>query len=104
MAQNNPQPPQIQIKASDDKLAGSYATGVSITYTPEEFIFDFVNILPNSPTGQLIQLIIMNPQHAKRFSAVFQDLIKKFDNKELALPKPVTSTADHKMGFDLAKE
>jgi hypothetical protein len=102
MAENNPQP--IQIKASEHKFAGSYATGVSISYTPEEFVFDFVNVLPNSPAGQLIQRIIMNPEHARRFAGVLQDLIKKYDNKEIAQPKPVTSSADQKIGFDLAKE
>lgn len=94
----------IQIKASDDKFAGVYATHVNVTYTPEEFIIDFVNLLPNSPTGQLIQRIILSPEHTKRFSVILADLVKKHDNKEVAAIESVSSTVDSKIGFDLAKE
>ncbi len=96
---------QIQIKVSDEKLAGSYATGVSITYTPEEFIMDFVNILPNSPSGQLIDRIIMSPGHMKRFSAILSEVVKKFDNKEPLQSAPANSSSiDQKIGFDLEKK
>ncbi len=112
MSDNNPQATQnaansqqIQIKATDEKWTGSYATAVNISYTPEEFVFDFFSLFPNSPMGQLIERVIVSPNHAKRFSAILQDLIKKYDNKELVSPQQApASTVDNKIGFDLNKE
>ncbi|MDQ3018581.1 MAG: DUF3467 domain-containing protein [bacterium] len=104
MSDSNQTSQQIQIKLSDEKLAGSYATHISVSHTQEEFILDFVNLLPNSPAGTFIQRIIVSPGHAKRLTAVLQDLLKKFDNKEFNASVPVSSTVDNKIGFDLAKE
>ncbi len=111
MAENNPQPEQtqqVQIKMDDAKIAGSYSNQVFITNTPEEFILDFYSILPNSPMGQLIQRIILNPEHARRLNAVLTEQIKKFDNKEVTpgapANAPVQSSPNGQIGFDYKPE
>ncbi len=43
MEQNKPQPNQIQIKATDEKLKGEYSNVMQIMHTKEEFVMDFLN-------------------------------------------------------------
>ncbi len=68
---------QLPIKASDEDLKGRYANAMQISHTPEEFIFDFLNMAP--PAGQLVSRIITNPGHAKRILAALQDNIVKYE-------------------------
>jgi hypothetical protein len=46
MAENNPQEQQVQIKVTDEVLKGAYANMVQVAHTQEEFILDFMNLLP----------------------------------------------------------
>ena len=68
---------QIQVKASDEVLKGSYSNQVSVGHTGEEFIFDFLNILP--PTGSLVARVIVSPSHAKRFEAALSENLKRYE-------------------------
>jgi hypothetical protein len=68
---------QVQIKASDEKLAGSYANMMQVSHTREEFVLDFVNLFP--PSGQLVSRILVSPAHAKRIMAALEDNIKKYE-------------------------
>lgn len=79
MSQNQGQGQQVQIKASDEKLAGSYANMMQVSHTREEFVFDFVNILP--PSGQLVARILVNPAHAKRIMAALEENIKRYESQ-----------------------
>ncbi|MCX6806857.1 MAG: DUF3467 domain-containing protein [Candidatus Berkelbacteria bacterium] len=73
------QPKQLSIKATDEDLKGRYANAMQVSHTPEEFIFDFLNMTP--PAGQLISRIITNPGHAKRILSALQDNIAKYEAK-----------------------
>ncbi len=77
MSKDNPQAKQIQIKASDEKLAGAYSNMMQISHTKEEFALDFVSLLP--PSGQLVSRILVSPAHAKRIMAALEDNIKKYE-------------------------
>lgn len=68
---------QIQVKAGDEILKGSYANMVQVGHTGEEFIFDFLNIFP--PTGSLVSRVIVSPSHAKRFLAALSENIKRYE-------------------------
>lgn len=77
----NGQPQQIQIRASDLDLKGSYSNMMQITHTQEEFILDFFNINPGSSIGVLASRVILSPRHLKRMLAALEDNIKKYENK-----------------------
>src|SRR5690348_8114627 len=81
MADNNPQPQQqnIEIKATDEKLAGNYANMMQVSHTKEEFILDFMSLVP--PFGQLVSRIIMSPAHAKRVMQALEQNIKNYESQ-----------------------
>lgn len=77
MANQTTNPQQIQIKASDEQLKGSYANMMQIAHTKEEFIMDFMSLLP--PSAQLVSRILMSPAHAKRIMTALEENIKKYE-------------------------
>lgn len=81
MSDNNPQQPQqgqpIDIKAADEKLAGSYANMMQVSHNKEEFIFDFVSLFP--PSGQLVSRVLVSPAHAKRMMKALQENIERYE-------------------------
>lgn len=95
MADNNPQPQQIEIKATDEKLAGEYANMMQVSHTKEEFILDFMNIVP--PFGQLVSRVIMSPAHAKRVMQALEQNIKNYESQFNQID--VAEDAKHQFGF-----
>ena len=78
--ENKPQEKkQIQIKAKDDVLQGTYANAAQINHTKEEFVLDFMNVFP--PAGTLNARVIMSPGHFKRMIAAMQENLKKYEQK-----------------------
>lgn len=54
----------MNVKISDEDLKGRYANLVRITHTREEFILDFINMVP--PQGAVTARVITSPGHLKR--------------------------------------
>ncbi len=78
MEQQNQQQP-LQIKATDERLAGTYANMAQIAHTREEFVMDFMNVLP--PQGTLVSRVIMSPGHSKRLLQALADNIRKYEER-----------------------
>lgn len=86
------QPQQIQIKATDQVLAGVYSNALQISHTKEEVTFDFLSIHP--PQGQLLSRVITSPGHAKRILAALQDNLKKYEGQFGAITIAAAPTGD----------
>lgn len=69
----------MQVKVSDEKLAGVYANMAQVAHTPEEFILDFMNLFP--PAGIVTARVIVSPQHMKRIVAALEDNIKRYEEQ-----------------------
>jgi hypothetical protein len=54
----------IELKISDEELKGRYSNLLRITHTREEFILDFLNVVP--PIGIVTARLITSPGHMKR--------------------------------------
>ena len=55
---------ELSIKIDDDELKGRYSNLLRITHTREEFILDFINVVP--PQGIVTARIVTSPGHLKR--------------------------------------
>jgi hypothetical protein len=89
---------QLSIKATDEVLQGQYATVAQISHTQEEFLFDWMSLLP--PGGQLVARTIVSPAHAKRISAALADNIKRYEAQFGAIPEQNEQTPS--VGFRTA--
>lgn len=81
----------ISIKIPDAVLSGVYANQMMVTHTREEFVMDFINLLP--PSGVVNARVIVSPGHLKRMIRALQDNLGRYESRfglvtEAAPPKP----------------
>jgi hypothetical protein len=70
---------EIKVVFQDHLKGGVYCNNAIITHTREEFIVDFMVIVP--PTGAVTSRVIMSPPHIKRVLSALQENIKKYEDK-----------------------
>ena len=92
---NNP-PQNINIKISDEALKGQYTNMMMIVHTKEEFVLDFMNVLP--PQGIVTSRIITSPGHMKRIIAALSDNLKKYEDQFGTITE-APSPSDKEFGF-----
>jgi len=68
----------LQIKARDEDLKGSYANLMIVSHTREEFCLDFINAF-EPPI--LVSRIITSPAHLKRMIKALEENLKKYEEK-----------------------
>ena len=73
-----PQEPQgVSIKIADDELKGRYSNLLRITHTREEFILDFINLVP--PQGVVTARVVTSPGHLKRIVRALQENLERYE-------------------------
>lgn len=90
---NSPQ--QIQIKATDEVLRGTYANALQISHTKDEVVFDFLSIFP--PQGHLVSRVLTSPSHAKQILTALEDNLNKYEAQYGKLT--VSNTPPQEFGF-----
>ena len=88
----------VKIKAEEKELYGVYSTLAQINHTAEEFTFNFLYVVPNSPVGKLMSSVILSPAHAKRFLKALDDNIQKYE-KQFGPIRGTVGTPDPEIGF-----
>lgn len=74
-------PVNIQIQADDAVKDGAYCNMAMIAHSPEEFVMDFIFVVPNPPHGKLRSRIVMSASHAKRFVRALQENIVRYEQQ-----------------------
>lgn len=69
----------MNIKITDEELKGRYANLVRITHTREEFILDYINMVP--PQGAVTARVITSPGHVKRLIRALSDNLRLYEQK-----------------------
>lgn len=93
---DNQQQQNVNIKISDEVLKGQYANMMMITHTKEEFVLDFMNILP--PHGIVASRIITSPGHMKRIMTALAENLKKYEDQFGKITEANTPT-NQEIGF-----
>ena len=70
---------QLNIELSEDTAEGVYSNLVMIAHSPEEFILDFIRVMPGVPKARVKSRIIITPQHARRLAAALMDNIERYE-------------------------
>ena len=88
MTDNNQQ--QLQIELKPELAGGVYSNLALLTHSNNEFVLDFVQMLPGMPKAQVASRVIMAPEHAKRLLFALQDNVKKYEQQfgNIELPQP----------------
>ena len=67
----------INIKITDEDLKGRYSNLLRITHTREEFILDFINLVP--PQGVVTARIVTSPGHLKRILQALAQNLERYE-------------------------
>jgi len=70
---------QINIELSEEVAEGVYANLVMIAHSSEEFILDFIRVMPGVPKARVKSRIVVTPAHAKRLLNAMADNIERFE-------------------------
>jgi hypothetical protein len=79
MTQQEGQPKEIKIQASNDELKGAYSNVMQISHNREEFLLDFFNVHPSGQNGILVSRIYTSPGHFKRMVLAMQENVKRHE-------------------------
>jgi hypothetical protein len=77
---NLPQQNQINIELTDEIADGIYSNLAIITHSNQEFVMDFIKVMPGIPKAKVKSRIILTPQHTKRFLRALGENVRKFES------------------------
>lgn len=84
MEQQKQQQMKIQLKGRDEVLGGTYANNVMIHMTREEFVLDFINVVP--PNATINARVVLSPGHVKRMLKALSGSMEKYEKEYGAVP------------------
>ena len=70
---------QMNIEISEEVADGTYSNLAIISHSNQEFVLDFVRMMPNVPKAKVKSRIILSPSHAKRLMKALEENIKKYE-------------------------
>ena len=88
MSENEPREPRIDIKITDEEQKGRYSNLLRITHTREEFILDFIHLVP--PQGIVTARVVTSPGHIKRIVQALAANLARYEESHgvVALVEP----------------
>lgn len=94
--QEKPTQEQVQIVFPDSVKGGVYSNMMRVTHTKEEFVLDFMMVMP--PAGSVTARVVISPGHMKRMIAAMTENMGKYESQ---FGKLTAAEEPHKpqMGF-----
>ena len=87
-----PEKKGLNIKIGDDELKGRYSNLLRITHTREEFILDFINVVP--PQAVVAARIATSPGHLKRIIQALLDNLQRYEKAYGEIPQAAEPMGD----------
>ena len=67
----------MNVKIADDELMGRYSNLLRIAHTREEFILDFINVVPPQPV--VVSRVVTSPGHLKRILRALAQNLQRYE-------------------------
>jgi hypothetical protein len=74
-------PQQINIELPEEMAEGIYSNLAIISHSPQEFVVDFIRVMPGVPKAKVKARIVVTPEHAKRLMKALIDNVKKYEQQ-----------------------
>ena len=74
---------KLEINLPEDIAQGTYSNLAIITHTDNEFILDFVAMMPGAPKGNVRSRIVMTPQNVKRLLNALNENVHRFEERNM---------------------
>ena len=94
---SEPEAPQegLNVKIADEEMKGRYSNLLRITHTREEFILDFINLVP--PQGVVTARIVTSPGHLKRIVRALAANLGRYEEAFGTIPEAAEPTGERKI-------
>ncbi|MCW5909087.1 MAG: DUF3467 domain-containing protein [Chitinophagales bacterium] len=79
--QNQNDQNQMNIELPEDVAEGTYSNLAIISHSPQEFVIDFIRVMPGVPKAKVKSRILLTPEHAKRLMKALADNVKKYEQQ-----------------------
>lgn len=79
---------QLNIELSEEIAEGIYSNLAIITHSNNEFVIDFIKLMPGTPKAKVKSRILLSPQHAKRLLRALADNLGKFESVHGVIKEP----------------
>ena len=89
---------KFDIELRPEIAAGVYSNLAIITHSSNEFIMDFVQMMPGLPKPSVRSRVLMTPENAKRLIRALMDNMQKYES-QFGEVKLRDNPAVHPMGF-----
>jgi hypothetical protein len=70
---------EIQIELTDEVAQGTYVNLVVIAHSEDEFVFDFIRLVPGVPKAKVKCRLIMTPDNARRLLHTLDENLRQYD-------------------------
>ncbi len=70
---------EIKVNFPQQLQGGVYSNNLVVSHSKEEFVMDFMMIIP--PSGSVTSRVIISPGHMKRIIFALEDNVKKYEDK-----------------------
>lgn len=71
---------ELNIELTEEMADGIYSNLAIITHSPQEFVLDFIKIMPGVAKAKVKSRIVITPQHAKRFARALMENINRYES------------------------
>jgi len=88
----------LNIEIDEITSLGAYCNLAAVAHSQQEFILDFIFVLPGQNKGKVRSRVIVSPPHAKRLLSALSENISKYENR-FGIIKEELPPADLKAGF-----
>lgn len=72
---------QLNIELPEDIAEGTYSNLAIISHSPQEFVIDFIRVMPGVPKAKVKSRVVLTPEHAKRLMKAMIDNVKKYESQ-----------------------
>lgn len=72
---------QLNIELPEEISEGVYSNLAIISHSPQEFVIDFIRVMPGVPKAKVKSRIVLTPEHAKRLMKAMVDNVKKYEQQ-----------------------
>ena len=69
----------LNVHLDEETAQGTYANLAILTHSAEEFVLDFIRVMPGVPQARVQSRVIVTPQHAKRLLHALADNVAKYE-------------------------
>jgi len=92
---------QLKFEIDKETMRGRPTNGALIAHTPDEFLFDFVLVMPGQQPVVTSRLVT-SPRHAKALLRSLEDNVRRYEARFGVIPEPAQRQDEQASGTQLS--